>query len=331
MKHILLAFLSALLLVLCFPGFDVEFLAWFALIPLLAAIKDKDLKTAFGLCLFTGMIFYMAVFHWFKLMEDVGWIDFMLPVIYLSTYLGLFGSGLNYVSKKSRLPLIVTAPVIWVSLEYVRSHAGFLGFPWVLMGHSQYHDLPVIQVSAFMGVYGVSFLIVMVNAAISDVIHNRSKALKPILATIIILGISFVYGLSVIAKGPEGDTVNISIVQGNIPQEIKWEKKFQKQNLEKHIRLTKKASNNGNTSLIVWPETAVQGYLKHGSYILETISKLARETKTHLLFGSSQRSKYGSEEFRKKRFNSAFMVSPEGEIERRYDKLRLALVIERLS
>ncbi|MHC4268730.1 MAG: apolipoprotein N-acyltransferase [Planctomycetota bacterium] len=328
MKHILLAFLSGLLLVLCFPGFDFEPLAWFALVPLLSAIKDKGLKTAFGLCIITGMIFYMAVFHWFKLIEDVSWADFMLPVIYLSTYFGLFGLGLNYVSKRFRFPLVVTAPVLWVSLEYIRSHAGFLCFPWVLIGHSQYHDLPVIQISAFTGVYGVSFLVVMVNAAISDVIYNRSKALKPSIATIIILGISFAYGLSAITKGPGGDTVSISVVQGNVPQDIKWEKKFQKQHLEKHIRLTKKASNNGNTSLIVWPETAVQGSLKHDPYLLDTISRLTRETGIHLLFGSSQSPKFRSERLVNKMFNSAFMVSPEGKIEGRYNKLRLVPFME---
>jgi apolipoprotein N-acyltransferase len=116
MKSILLAFLSGLLLILCFPRFDIEYLAWFAMVPLFIAIKDKSLKSAFGLCFFTGTIFYIGVFYFFKLIKGVSWIEFVLVgMLLLSCYYGLFGLGLNFVSKKTRLPLIIVAPVLWVT------------------------------------------------------------------------------------------------------------------------------------------------------------------------------------------------------------------------
>jgi len=325
MRHILLAFFSAILLVLCFPGFDVEYIAWFALVPLLIAIRNKDLKSAFGLCFFTGIIFYIGVSYWLNETTGVTWIDFIIVGIFLiSCYFGLFGLAFNFISKRTELPVFIVAPFIWVSIEYARSHAGLLGFPWVIMGHSQYLNIPIIQISGFTGVYGISFLIVMVNVVISEVIHDRSIALKPIIVTVTVLVVSLVYGLSVVTKEPGGDTVNISVIQGNIHQEIKWKRELLKQHIEKHTQLTREALENGKTSLIVWPETAVQGLIKHDNSLEQTISTLAREIKTHLLFGSSQQPKYGTKEFRRKNtFNSAFMVSPEGEIMGQYNKINL--------
>ena len=191
------------------------------------------------------------------------------------------------------------------------------------MGHSQYLNIPIIQIAGFTGVYGISFLIVMANVVISEVIHDRSKVLKPIIVTIIVLVISLVYGLSVI-KEPVENSVNVSVIQGNIHQEIKWKRELRKQHIEKYAQLTREAIENGKTSLIVWPETAVQGLIKHDNSLEQTISTLAREIKTHLLFGSAQRPKYGTSEFKRNNTsNSAFMVSPEGKIMEQYNKINL--------
>ncbi len=325
MKSILLSILSGLLLILCFPRFDIEYLAWFALVPLLLAIRGRSLKSAFSLCFLAGFIFYWGVFLWFKSIERVSWIDFTSIVIGLSfCYYGPFGLCLNFISKRTKFSSIITAPVLWISLEYVRSHAGIVAHPQMLLGHSQHLNLPIIQISALTGAYGVSFLIVMVNVAISEVIHDRSKTFKPIIATVIILGISLVYGLSVITKGPGMDNVSITVVQANLPLGIKWQWKFRKHNLQKHVRLTKEASNNDNTSLIVWQESAVQGSFIQDSYLVRAISTLARETEKHLLFGSAQQPKFGSRKFKSEnRFNSAFLISPAGKIVGQYNKIRL--------
>lgn len=329
MKSILLSILSGLLLILCFPRFDIGYLAWFAMVPLLIAIKGKGLKTAFGICFLAGMISNPGIFYWFKLIKGVGWIEFMSLGIYLSScYFGLFGLALNLVSKRTKLPLIVTAPVIWVSLEYARSYAGFLEFPWMLMGHSQYLNLPIIQISAFTGVYGISFLIVMVNVAISEVIHNRTKAFKPIVATIIIVGISLLYGFSVITKEQGRDTIKITVIQGNVPQLVKWKPEFKKLNFEKYERLTKEALNNSNTSLVVWTESAVQGRFKYSPFLLSAVSTLVRQTQTHFLIGNTQNPKFSSKDSKnkrlgKKKYDSVSLFSPRGHIEEEYHRIIL--------
>ncbi len=323
MKSIFLTFFSGLLLIFCFPKFDLGFFAWFAFVPLLIAIKDKGLKSAFALSLITGMIFYSGVFYWFKLVNGVNWFEHIFLCLYFSSYFGLFGLGLNFFSKKSKLPHIVTAPALWIALEYTRSHAG-IAHPMMLMGHSQYLNLPIIQISSFLGVYGISFLIVMINVAICGVIVDRSRAFRPTIAAIIILGISLVYGFSAVKKESGSDSIRITVIQANIPKIVEWKPAVLKRNLKKYVWLTKESLHNNPAALVVWPENTLLRSIKRDPYSSQLISILAKETKSNILFGNSHRPKSGHSRVNKgKRFNSAILISKEGKLEGQYNKIRL--------
>src|SRR4029077_14967677 len=79
--------------------------------------------------------------------------------------LGLF--LVRYLDQMTRLPLVVTVPVVWTALEFFRStFCG--GFGWYLLAHSQHDYLPVIQISDITGAYGVSFLLAAANALIVE-------------------------------------------------------------------------------------------------------------------------------------------------------------------
>jgi len=330
-----LALLSALLLTPAFPKFDLEFLAWVALVPLFIALKDQNLKSAFGLSFLTGICFLMGIFYWMNVINDFTLIHFILLGLYFGSYFGLFGLALNLISRRTGISSIFTAPVIWVSMEYLRSHAGFLGLPWALSGHSQYLNLPLIQISSFTGVYGVSFLIVMVNAALSEAIlswqsgrrsstQRWSTVVKPVIVPIFLLGATLLYGLSVISERSDRETITISVIQANLPQIIRGQPGLRELNLQKHVRLTKEAAARSQASLMVWPETAVQGSLTQERYLLNIFSALAKETQSHLLIGVSVRQKFGRRELRmKNRFNSAFLVSPTGRIVGQYNKIHI--------
>ena len=333
---VLSSFFSALLVILSFPKFDLGFLAWIALVPLFCALKDKSLKWAFGLSFLTGISFLMGIFYWINVIGGFEWSHFILLGLYFGCYFGLFGLALNFISQKTELPSIFSAPFLWVSLEYIRSHADFLGLPWALLGHSQYLNIPVIQIASLTGVYGISFLIVMVNAAVSEVILSwvsrkrgtsigrRPELFKPGAVVICALGLSLAYGFRVTANNSASDRIRVTVIQGNIPQEIRWEREYLKHNLDRHIALTREAATSDNTSLIVWPETSVQGSLTQDLSLLSTMSALAKETQTHLLVGSAVRPKFGSGEFRKRNwFNSAFLISSRGRIAGKYDKINL--------
>lgn len=323
-KAVCLALLSALLLVLSFPTFDFHFLAWIGLVPLFIALRDKSPMWGFALSFLTGMTFLMGIFYWINIVNGFKWTNFLVLGIYFGSYFGLVGLGVNFVRQKGNISLALAAPVLWVSMEYARSHAGFLGLPWALLGHSQYLNLPLIQIASITGVYGISFLIVLVNVALSEFLGNLPGSLKLTLVTISVLGLSVLYGVDVISKPPSTPKMRVSVIQGNIPQEIKWEPQWREHNMAKHIKLTKDAVHGGHASLVVWPETSVPGNLTQDFNLLHALGDLANASRADLVVGSSVRPKFGSRQFRMEhRFNSAFLISPERAVVSEYKKIRL--------
>ncbi len=186
-KDASLSLLSGFLLVLSFPKFDLEVLAWVALVPLLLAIRGKRAREAFLLSFLTGSVFFAGLLYWIATVTIYNrFVIFglLLLVFYLALYFGLFGllasrrkPGTTFNLQLSTFNYLYL-PSLWVSLELIRTYL-FSGFPWGLLGYSQYLNLPLIQISSFTGVYGVSFLIVLVNVAIANCIPSTSCKLYP--------------------------------------------------------------------------------------------------------------------------------------------------------
>ncbi len=185
-KKFLLACLSGLLLCIIFPKFDMEILAWVSLVPLLFAIQKENLLTSLYLGLTTGFVSFLGILYWVIVaVNTYGGIHFILSglillllVVYLSLYVAVFAFLLNYIRRRIGWDMVVVAPFLWVSLEYVRSF--FLtGFPWATLGYSQYMNLPFIQVADITGVYGISFLILLVNSAVYDFISIMGRGERP--------------------------------------------------------------------------------------------------------------------------------------------------------
>jgi apolipoprotein N-acyltransferase len=315
--------------------FDLEFLAWFALIPLFTATKDKSPGFSFVLCFVTGISFFIGVFSWINDVSGFSILYFLILGVYLGSYVGIFGLLSTFISRRSRFPLPLIAPALWVSLEYLRSHAGFLSLPWALLGHSQYLNLPLMQISSLTGVYGISFLIIMVNVALYEILiflFDKRKGWAreenfPLGTTIISAALvtgSIMYGFTVLSEGEQKVTIPVTVIQGNIAQQIKWDPVWRKRNLDKHVRLTRESTDIHKASMIVWPETAVTVPLQQYYYSLKFIPSLAKELQTYMLVGSSRSPKFGSVEYRlTHNFNTAFLFSPGGRFAGQYDKIRL--------
>ncbi|HEC66040.1 MAG TPA: apolipoprotein N-acyltransferase [bacterium] len=327
-----LAILSGFLLILIFPtmifGYhfpDLGILAWIALVPLFIAIKDKKPKNAFGLGLLAGLISFLGILYWIAIPASL--IGLFILASYLALYIALFCFLFNFISY--RLPitghrlLIILAPILWVSLEYLRSI--FLsGFPWALLGYSQYLNTPLIQISEFTGVYGVSFLIVLANVTIAHLITDHRlpitvrRKILPVIIVAIILGACFTYGKLILRKAhliPRNSELKVGIVQGNIGRE-KWNEVFHQEALDIHIRLTEEVAKE-EPELIVWSETATTSCLKQGGGDLVRLSDLARKLRSHLLIGSLDLAPEDNY------YNSAFLLSPKGNILYQYNKIHL--------
>ena len=167
-----LAALSGFLLVFAFPNFNVEIIAWGALIPLFWSIRGKSPAQAAWLGFVAGFSFFTGLLPWiYHVLTQYGHIPgavsiflLLLLTAYLALYFSAFAFAMRWAEGRMDIPETLLAPPLWVSLEYIRGFL-FSGFPWELLGYSQYLTLPLVQMADITGVYGVSFLIVLVNAA----------------------------------------------------------------------------------------------------------------------------------------------------------------------
>jgi apolipoprotein N-acyltransferase len=323
------------LLIIVFPRFNLEFIAWFALIPLFYAIQGKNLYHSFCLGTITGFVFFLGLVNWvFIAVSRYGDLNcifsifvLILLVSYLSLFIGAFAFLVRFAQIRPGLKEFAAAPFIWVSIEYVRSFF-FTGFPWESLGYSQYLCLPLIQVSDITGVYGISFLIVLVNALLFNLSYNwflnrEKRFYKEIAFTFLLLFITLFYGqwrfADVYKKSQAFKTIKVSLIQGNIDQSKKWDPAFQDETTRIYKELSLQAAKSG-PDLIVWPETATPFYFQSDSKHRKLIFDISKETGSYLLFGSPA---YRFENREARYFNSAFLISPNGSLLGRYDKIHL--------
>jgi apolipoprotein N-acyltransferase len=325
--------MSGILGVLIFPRFNFEFLAWFAFIPLLSAIEAKTPQRSALLGFIFGMVFYTWGLSWVNntlinygnLPTVVSFMVLSLLAAYLSFYTALFCYLIRRVCKENRVTFFLFAPVLWTSLEYIRSTPSELGFSWLGLGYSQFQTLPMIQVAEFTGVYGISWLIILVNVGLylawKSWRESGQMGVRFLSVTFLIFACWWGYG-SVALNRPNIDNnsvVTVGLIQGNVEQFMKWNPLYQKQVINKYRDLTLKAAQS-KPHLIVWPETALPFYYNQHPAGTKFVNDLAKQTQTAILFGSPHKENKDGNIIH---YNSAYLVSETGDMQNRYDKIHL--------
>ena len=338
---IVLPVLSGLLLLLSFPQIDLGLLAWIALVPLLLAIRNRSWRTAFGQGFLAGLVFYAGSLSWVvNAMHLYGHIPFTMSYVvmlllaaYCALYLALFTGLLRWMSMGLTSVFLWGAPALWVSLELARTQL-FSGFPWALLGYSQHDQLPIIQIADLTGVYGVSFLIVLVNVLLAALIQwalaqvalvevrMQMPWVRAMLAVVGLTG-SAAYGHWRLAPHPtlfSNQTLRIGIVQPNVDQSRKWDVAFRRETIDRFERLTTQAAEHAD--LVIWPEAATPFLFEVEADYREELLRFVRQHRVPLLFGSPATivEKHTNQ---LRLLNSAFLVSPDGRILDRYDKIHL--------
>lgn len=333
-----LSFVSALILILLFPPFNLGELAWIALVPLLQAIYNSNrLKEALGCGFITGAVFYGLSLHWFNEVHPVGW---FFVVLLQTVFLMFFCAAVYWARAVLQLwwkSLWVASA--WVVFEFFRSEVPVLGFGWNLLAYSQTYYPPVVQFANVFGAYGISFAIVLVNVAFFylflhwrwqlghgklEFILKRFLSLdvfKVSVFSLLLFAIVF-YGLISYGKKElhknvpvSSESINISVVQGNIPQEVKWALSARGDILKKYRLLSEQAAND-YADLIIWPEAAYPGYFNR-EFDADRIRNDANRLHVHMLVGSPHL------EADERAYNSAYLIDPSGAVAGRYDKQRL--------
>ncbi|MFH1287848.1 MAG: apolipoprotein N-acyltransferase [bacterium] len=298
-----LSSLSGLLLILCFPPFDLGYLAWIALVPLLIAIDKTSPKQGFTLSFFCGLVFFSVSTFWVSVFHPLA---LPLSIVYLSLFFGLF--GFVVCKTGARLPHPYYLALVWTSIEYIKS-LGFLGFPWFSLGYTQYKFLGLIQISRWTGVWGLTFLIVIFNAGVAQCFIKK-KLDKFFVFTIVIVSAIFFWCHSRVGGNPVNpkDELNIAVIQGNFDVYTYFSADAV---LSRAGSLSMQAVKQDKIDLVVWTETILLEDIEKNEVLKTRLIQLVKDMNCYLLLGAPSYQTIGTEE---KHFNSAVLISPDGGI-----------------
>jgi len=316
-----LPILSGALLVLCQPPVSLFPLAFVALIPLLYALEKYSYRHPFIPGFITGITAFLGLIYWVIVaMNTYGGIDIftsalilLLFVLYLSLYTGLFTAAISLMDKILSVPIYLSAPIIWVIMEYLR---GILltGFPWSFLAHSQHNFLVFIQVASITGSYFISFLIASINCIAFFIAIKKPISKIYITAICIMIAASVVYGIARLHE-TLGGQLTTAIVQGNIRQDVKWDNAFKINTIQIYYQNTLKEGNNAD--LVVWPETSLPLVFNEEVYVNQHIKALPPMVNSHLLFGTIWKDRSG------RLYNSSYVLGRNGDVNGIYNKAHL--------
>ena len=335
----MLAVVAGILLALSFPRYGHPAFAWIALIPLLIAVTGwrghpgrlpgQPPLRAFALGLVAGFVYFVGTIYWTGtvvrtfggLAMPVALLAMALLAAYLALYPALTALIASRMVHRAGGAGLFIAPFAWVATEFSRGYL-FGGFPWVPLGNSQVEVLPVAQLASVLGVYGVSGLVAIVNAAIAYALltTGRPRALA-IAGAVLLVAVTGGWGVARIADGSltqQGTPITVALIQGNIAQEDKWNPREARRIFTTYIAMTRDAVRRG-AEYVLWPESSTPFMFEEDDEGEVAMRDLAREVRVPILFGSDQIIREGTPRM----YNAAFLITPAGETAAVYRKIHL--------
>jgi apolipoprotein N-acyltransferase len=338
-----LAVASGLAAGLAFPKFDYGLLAWVAFVPLFYVLEGESMRRVFGWAWLQGFASYIGSLYWIPIplhdFADVQMGVAILPMLLLAGIVAIdtavaIWAG-EFAARRTRFPAVITMPIAWTAVEWIRTYFP-IGFPWNLLGYTAYRNLELIQFAEFTGVYGVSALIIFFNAVVYLVIFRRGSSrlqtvsLTTLTAMMVALVAFGAWRIANIKGAPAEGKLKVAMVQGNIPQSLKWDPKFLPQSYQVYQEETTNAAKRG-ADLIAWPEAAAAFFfqpedrypavLADDAAYRQKLLTLAQTTGVPILFGAPALAV--RDEHVIGQHNRAYLVSAKGEVVAHYDKMQL--------
>jgi apolipoprotein N-acyltransferase len=281
-RHYLISLLAGACLPLAFSPIDffplalispaVLFYFWLNASPRQAFISGY----VFGLGFFGVGVSWVAVsFYQFGGMAmPLSVAATLLFVCFLALFPALMGwlSRRYFSTLNENLYLLLLLPALWVLFEWVRGWI-FTGFPWLNLGYSQ-TDSPLLGLAPIVGVYGVSWAVVFGAALLVCAVVSADK--KRYASLGVLLGLWLVtFGLWQLSWSEEkGEPLTASLIQGNVPQNLKWRPDQRGPTIDLYTRLSRE---RWDRDIVIWPETALPAYLHQAQSFLEKMAVEAAE------------------------------------------------------
>jgi apolipoprotein N-acyltransferase len=328
---------GALLYALAFPPFDWAPAAWLTLVPLLLAVRSGDARRAFRMGALYGLASGWLVTWW--LTQAVsryfgtgivlsGLAMSAAYAVAVASAFGVFAAGASLLCRHERPAVALPATAaLWAATELLRGR--LLGQPWALLGYSQHAQLALIQVAAVTGVYGVSFLVALGNAAIAEtIVRARRRAgllalVRPLAANGAVVALVAISGAIHATHGPTGGYAarTVALVQTNVEPAFAWTRAYAERQLAAHVAATEALPADRRIGLVVWPENAVPRYLESDPGLAAALAGVASRRHADLLFGAP-RYEAG------RTYNAVRLITAAGRDGGHYDKRHLVLFAE---
>ncbi|MEI7639956.1 MAG: apolipoprotein N-acyltransferase [bacterium] len=333
LKNLWLSITSALLMVFSFPnivepglGIHTAFLIWVAYIPLFIAIFSEE-KTinVFMYSTITGLFFYLGGLYWLCAIKPMG-IFAYVAWFALSSYLTILfaaAAGIaRLISKKYKISLFFSFPVVFVIFDYIREWL-FSGCSFLTPAQSQFQNIFLIQTASVTGLYGIVFLIVVVNAFLALLWMKKTEEIKSPQGALVfaIAAVILVFSaMGYMAPEKQGRIkIKTAILQPDINQDVEWNSAYKKKVLEVFKELSDKIKNE-KIDLVVWPESGFPGFLQHEKSDTKAIAAWTGN-RAYTLVGGDYYERASDKNYLY--YNSVFVVDPKGKLINRYDKRHL--------
>lgn len=316
-------FLSSILASLSRLDLQLGFLSFFALIPLIYFFeKDLRKKDILISAIVWASIYNIIVLHFIALVTLPGYLLlFGLFSFYFFILFYMIKKGSNAFPK---LRFLIFA-TFWITFEILQNY-GELRFPWFNLGYSLAEYNLLIQLAEIGGVYLISLLIIIANF----LFYQSHKKHKFIVITLLFFLVWLLGGYFLKSRVNLRHTdKTATIVQGSIPQELKWDSSYRDFIIDTYADLS---LQQANTDLIIWPESAIPGYFLRNNGLRNRINSFIQESKKPLFSGFPhyKANPYKEAVNRYLFYNSTSMINPDLSIEKIYHKNILVPFGERL-
>ncbi len=324
--------MAALLYALACPPYQWSPAAWLVPGLLLTAMVGVRPRRAFVHGILFALLFGYGMTSW-AIGASLEYFEFGRPAAWLFATGVWLACGFPYALLCAAyawcskfMPIAARAPLaawLWVAAELVRTTA-LSGMPWELLGHTQFEVLWLIQLADLGGVYAVSFIMVLVSVGFSEMVRAavQSEAIdlrSPALALSALAAV-VVYGQVSLARASDdasNATTSVAVVQGNVPNAMRWEQSHFEEALAVYTQLSREVASL-EPDLVVWPENAVSFYVEREPRLRRELQRSAKIGRAGLIFGAPR-----FDEQAGVARNSAYWLAGSGDILGVYDKQKL--------
>lgn len=319
---VLLALSGSVVFITSYPPWNVGVVAgWVTLVPLMVAAAGAPPMRAALLGWLFGLAAYAGVFAWLFAVPGFRWYHFLLLDAYLALYPALWCMVLARFAHGSVLAQVGLA-CAWVLTDYARAHAGFLALPWITLAQSQVDNIPLLQMASFFGEPAVTFLVVLGNLAIWNLLRGGGARVSAMCA-VPALG-AMIFGIYVLSNSRVDSNPHILAAafgtefpaQHAPPPDLKARLDAELAFLEHSIPV--------GVEIVVLPESALVNPRLFPTQVGK-LQRLAKQNQTALVVGVAEATKFDNPTVDVQPSgptlrSGAWLITPESDVPQHYEK-----------